>query len=170
LSYSRIYLVTDALRPRSWYDGGRQPGSKTRLLLMGSAMTHNQTATALIVDRPDALRSGLQALMATILSIEIVGVASDVAEAQGTISQRCPDLLLLDASLPGGEAPLAIQTLRIACPQTRCVVLADDVEQQQAAESAGADVVLLKGVPAAKLVATIEDMLAGQAATTLKDK
>jgi DNA-binding NarL/FixJ family response regulator len=133
-------------------------------------MTHNRTATALIVDRPDALRSGLQALMATIPSVEIVGVASDVVEAQGTIGQRCPDLVLLDANLPGIEAPLAVQTLRAACPQTRCVVLADDVEQQQAAESAGADVVLLKGVPAARLVATIEDMLAGQAATTRRER
>jgi len=41
----------------------------------------------------------------------------------------------------------------------RCIALADDVHQQQEAEAAGADVVLLKGFPAARLIATIEGLL-----------
>jgi DNA-binding NarL/FixJ family response regulator len=44
-------------------------------------------------------------------------------------------------------------------PQAECIFLANDVQQHQAAEAAGADAALLKGFPAARLVATIVRLL-----------
>ena len=52
--------------------------------------------------------------------------------------------------------------IKAECPQTRCVVLADQARQERLAKMAGADVVVLKGYPASKLVATIKDMLPQQ--------
>jgi DNA-binding NarL/FixJ family response regulator len=98
--------------------------------------------------------------MAAIPQIEVVGTADDVSAAQGMAVERCPDLVLLDTNLPGEEALSAVRQLRLACPQARCIVLADNVEQQQEAAAAGADVVLLKGFPAAELIATIEELVA----------
>jgi DNA-binding NarL/FixJ family response regulator len=45
-------------------------------------------------------------------------------------------------------------------PEIRCVVLADDVWQQEEAMTLGADIVLLKGFPPAKLAETIEAIVA----------
>jgi DNA-binding response OmpR family regulator len=44
-------------------------------------------------------------------------------------------------------------------PRARCIFLADSVQQQVEAEAAGADAVLLKGVPPAKLIATVVRLL-----------
>ena len=45
-------------------------------------------------------------------------------------------------------------------PRTHTVVLVDTIEQQQALQATSADVVLLKGYPAAELFASIERLLA----------
>ena len=69
------------------------------------------------------------------------------------------EMVVLDMVLPGNRAGTVLKEIRTRWPLTRCIVLADDVQQQQESEAAGADAVLIKGFPAVKLVATIEGLL-----------
>jgi hypothetical protein len=76
-----------------------------------------------------------------------------------------PALVVIEAGLPapaGSEADWRhpIQEMLAECPWARYIVLADDVEQQRTAESAGADVALIVGFQAARFTAAVEEVLA----------
>jgi DNA-binding NarL/FixJ family response regulator len=116
-------------------------------------------ASALIAARPGPLQDGLQALMTAIPQIEIVARADDASAVVRLVTEYRPSLVLLDTSLVGNEAWTMLRQIKAEWPQARCTVLADNVQQQQEATAAGADAVLLKGFPAARLVATIEKLL-----------
>jgi two-component system response regulator DevR len=118
----------------------------------------NRTPT-LIVTRPGSLQSGLQALMTTIPQIGIVGQACNAEAALRMVTTLSPELVLLDTDLPDDETWIVLRQIKTRWPRIQCVVLADNVRHQQEAEVAGADVVLLKGLPPAKLIANIEELL-----------
>jgi DNA-binding NarL/FixJ family response regulator len=121
-------------------------------------MTENRALT-LIVVRPGPLRDGVEALMATVSQIEIIGKVEAASSALRLVFESRPDLLLLDAGLPGEESWSVLRYCRIEHPGLRCIVLADNAEQVQEASAAGADAVFLKGFPADKFVRTVERLL-----------
>ena len=122
----------------------------------------NQVTLALIVAQPGPLRDSLQALMTTMPQIEIVAEANEPSALLRMGDRIQPDIVLMDASLPGNDVWAALKQIRGAWSQTRTIVLVKDSPQQQQAEEAGADVALLQGFPAAKLAATIEELLLRQ--------
>jgi DNA-binding NarL/FixJ family response regulator len=121
-------------------------------------MTKNHTR-ALIVTHRGSLQNGLQALMMSIPQVDIIGQVGDGDLALEMVCGRHPDLVLLDTDLPNGEEWQVLKQVKTLQPETRCIVLADDVGQQQQARILGADVVLLKGFPPAKLADIIEKLL-----------
>ena len=82
--------------------------------------------------------------------------------ALAIIRELCPQVAVLDCNIPVGDVPKLLTSIKAACPQTRCLVLADGPEQQREAESAGADVTVLKGFPAARLAQTLAKLLKGK--------
>jgi DNA-binding NarL/FixJ family response regulator len=114
-------------------------------------------ATALIVAGPGSLQSGLQALMTAMPQIKIVGQTHDAALALKMVADHHPDLVLVDANSPG-QVGTTLKQIRKESSHTRSIVLVEDAHQQQQVEAIGADIVLLKGFPAAKLIATIESV------------
>lgn len=122
-------------------------------------MTKNQTR-ALIVTHRGSLQNGLQALVTSIPQVDIIGQVDDGSQALAIIQELHPDLVLLDTNLPGNEEWQVLEQMKTLRPETRCIVLADDVRQQQEATQRKADVVLLKGFPPAKLAETIETIVA----------
>jgi two-component system response regulator DevR len=116
-------------------------------------------ALILIVARQGHLREGVEALMATVSRVQIVGKVEAASSALRLVFERRPDLLLLDAGLPEDESWSVLRYCRIEHPELRCIVLADDAEQVQEARAAGADAVFLKGFPADKFVKTVERLL-----------
>ena len=118
-----------------------------------------QVTLALIVARPGPLRLSLQALMTTMPQIEILAETSDPSALLRMGAEIQPDVVLLDANLPEEQVWAALRQIKQEWCQTRSIVLVEDSQQQQKAQAAGADVALLKGYPAAKLIATIEGLL-----------
>lgn len=118
----------------------------------------NHTLT-LIVVRPGPLRDGVEALMATVSRIEIIGQVEAASAALRLVFEQRPDLLLLDAGLPADESWSVLRTCRAEHPGLRCIILADDAGQAQEARAAGADAVFLKGFPADKFVRTVERLI-----------
>ena len=115
-----------------------------------------QVTLALIVAKPGPLRNSLQALMTTMPQIEIVAEANDPSALLRMGGRIQPDIVLLDASLPENEHWAALRQIQETWSQARTIVLVESSEQQLQAEQAGANVALLQGFPAAKLVAIIE--------------
>ncbi len=114
---------------------------------------------AMIVAKPDPLRDALRALMIAMPQMDAVEEASDLLSALRADLKHAPVLVLLDSSLADGEVWLAVRRVRARWPQGYCVFLVDDVQQQQAAEAAGADAALLKGFPAGRLIAVLVNLL-----------
>jgi len=105
------------------------------------------------------MREGLQALLRTIPEIEIVGKADYESQAFALISQQQPDLVLLDSSLTLQEMLPTIIQIKGGYPRTRCIVLVENMQQQDAAKEAGADAALITGFSAEVLHTTIDQVL-----------
>jgi DNA-binding NarL/FixJ family response regulator len=67
---------------------------------------------------------------------------------------------VVDINLPGPDTLTILAQLIALAPQARRIVLVDHAAQQQALQPAPADLVLLKGFPAAELYALLEKLLA----------
>lgn len=113
----------------------------------------------LILIRPGRLRDSLRALLKPVSRIQIVGQAADSSAALSLIMQHGPKLVLLDANLPDNQDWNLLRLIKAERPQTRCIVLAENIQQQQAARTAGANATLLNGFAVAELFTVIEKLL-----------
>jgi DNA-binding NarL/FixJ family response regulator len=118
-----------------------------------------QVTLALIVAKPGPLRNSLQSLMTTVRKIEIVAETDNPSALLRMGDTIQPDIVLLDASLSKDDVWAALKRIRKEWSQTRSIVLVEGSFQQQKAQAAGADFVLIKGYPAARLIAAIEELL-----------
>ena len=117
----------------------------------------NPVTLALIVAKPGPLRDSLQALISTMPQIEVVAEASDPSALLPMSDRIRPDIVLVDASQSENEAWGALRDIHGRWPQARTIILVENSQQQRQALDVGADVALLKGFPAAKLSAVIEE-------------
>jgi len=117
--------------------------------------------SALLAVRPGPLRDALRVLMSTIPRIGIVQEARDAPSMLDMAIEHHPALVLLEAGLPGGGGWSAIDRIKAIWPEALFLVLADTCQEKRAARAAHADAVLLKGLPPAQLVETIEGLLPG---------
>jgi len=117
-----------------------------------------ERAPALIIAPSGPLRDSLQAFLLTLPQVAEVRLAEDVPSALRAAAEHPPGLVLVDGNLPGDGAPLVLKQMKAQGFFHPCLVLAEDPQQQQAVATE-ADVVLLKGVPAARLLGTIKGLL-----------
>jgi DNA-binding NarL/FixJ family response regulator len=115
---------------------------------------------ALVAIRPGSLQDSLVALVTTLHQVNTVLIAEDAASALRAMAKHRPALVLLETSIHAEDGQSALRQIKTKWPATRCIALADDVHEQDEAEASGADVVLLKGYPAAELIAAVERLLA----------
>ena len=115
-----------------------------------------QVTLALIVAQPGPLRDSLQALLTTMPQIEIVAEANEPAALLRMGDRIQPDVVLLDACVPGNDVWAALREIRERWACARTIVLVENSAQQAQAEEAGAEVALFEGFPAARLAALIE--------------
>lgn len=116
-------------------------------------------AQILIVARPSPLRDGLRALLTTMPQIEIIGPVDDAPSALKMVTEQRPAVVVLNPNLAGDEVWTVLRGIKAEGTQTRCIILADNIQQQQVAKAAGADYALLKGFAATRLLRTIESLL-----------
>ena len=119
----------------------------------------HQVTLALIVAQPGPLRDSLQALMTTIPQIEILAETTDPSVLLRMGAEIQPDVVLMDADLPREQVWSALREIKDKWSQTRTIVLVRDSQQQREAQAAGADIALIKGYPAARLITAIGELL-----------
>jgi DNA-binding NarL/FixJ family response regulator len=118
------------------------------------------SALALIVAPPDSLRYSLQALLARLPHIAGVQSIEDTGSLLAALTSTHPTLVVLDVNLSGGDTGSLLTQIKTIAPRARTVVLVDDIDQQRALQATSADLVLLKGYPAAELFNNVERLLA----------
>jgi DNA-binding NarL/FixJ family response regulator len=126
-------------------------------------------ALAIIVAPPGRLRDGWQALLAAIPQIGHVRAVDDAVSALNFVTTVSPDLVMLDAEALGDQAEALLAGIKEVRPQCHCIALICNISGERQARSAGADAILLKGFPAAKLFGTVDRLLPVQSNTPDKD-
>jgi len=118
----------------------------------------------LIVEDHHVVRKGLMALLASVPEVEVVGEASDGAEAVARFGELQPDVTLMDLQLPNMGGVEAITRIRREFPAARFIVLTtfDGDEDIYRSLQAGAKAYLLKGMTCEELLSTIHAVHSGR--------
>lgn len=120
----------------------------------------------LVVDDHPVVRDGIVGMVSSDAGIEVVGEASDGAEAVRLAGALQPDVVLMDLRMPGMDGVAAIRELLRLGVRSRIVVLTtydSDADVLPAIE-AGATGYLLKDVPRDELVRAVHAAANGHSA------
>lgn len=117
----------------------------------------------LICDDQAIVCEGLRAILTPIPQIEVVGIASDGADAIARVQMDQPDLVLMDLKMPKMNGIQATRIIREQFPNIRVMVLTtyDTDEWVIDAIRNGASGYLLKDTPQEELVRAIIDTAGG---------
>ncbi len=118
----------------------------------------------LLCDDQAVIRDGLEMLLNLEKDIQVVGSASDGAEAIELAAQKQPDLILMDLKMPGTNGIEATRQIRAKFPNIKVLVLTtyDDDEWVFDAVRAGASGYLLKDTPRQKIIEAIRGTMEGK--------
>jgi NarL family two-component system response regulator LiaR len=119
----------------------------------------------LVADDHAVVRQGLRSFLGLQDDMEVVGEASDGAEAVDSVERLRPDVVLMDLAMPGVDGVEAIRRIHASRPETRVVVLTSFTDDTKVlpAVRAGAVGYLLKDVEPAELASAIRTVASGQA-------
>jgi DNA-binding NarL/FixJ family response regulator len=118
-----------------------------------------RTITILLAeDHPD-VREGLKLLLESATDIEIVGEAGNGRQAVAFASKYCPDVVIMDISMPLIDGLEATRQILQTNPNSKILVLSshDDDAYIQQAQNLGASGYLVKQTDAKFLAAAIRD-------------
>ena len=111
----------------------------------------------IVADDHTVLRDGLRFLLEAQGDIQIVGMAANGQEAVDQATQTCPDVILMDISMPVMNGIEATRHICRICSNTKVAILSmhHTAEYMQRAMEAGAVGYLLKDSAGAELVTAI---------------
>ena len=117
----------------------------------------------LIVDDHAIVRTGLSQLLGTADDIELVGAASDGAEAVTMAAELRPDVVLMDLSMPGTDGISATGQIVAAEPGVHVLVLTSFSDQARILDAlqAGAEGYLLKHSEPEVILTGVREIVAG---------
>ena len=117
----------------------------------------------IVADDHTLVRAGLQRILAGSENLEIVGEASNGAQAIALLQETPCDVLLLDLSMPGRSGIDLIAQIKASFPRLAILVLTVHGEEQYAVRAlkAGAAGYMTKECAPAELVLAVKKVVAG---------
>ena len=119
--------------------------------------------TVMIVDDHPLVCKGLAELIREEPDLEVTAVVGTAADAMAALGRTCPDLMLLDLSLPGVGGLDLLKNARTQYPGLQVLVLSMHEESVFAERSlrAGAQGYIMKQEPGEKVIEAIRCVLSG---------
>jgi DNA-binding NarL/FixJ family response regulator len=116
-----------------------------------------------LVDDHHLFRSGVRSELGD--AVEVVGEADDVAPAIELITERCPDVVLLDIHLPSGGGQAVVEAVKHREPDVRFLALSvsDAPEDVIAVIRAGARGYVTKAISGPDLIDAVRRIASGDA-------
>jgi DNA-binding NarL/FixJ family response regulator len=120
--------------------------------------------TVILADDHTVLRDGLRFLLEAAGDIQIISMAANGQEAVEQATQHCPDVIVMDISMPIMSGIEATKHICKVCQNTKVAILSmhHTTEYIQRALEAGAVGYLLKDSAGAELVAAIRALYDGK--------
>lgn len=120
--------------------------------------------TVIVADDHTVLRDGLRYLLEAQGDIKIVGMAANGQEAIDQAMLTCPDIILMDISMPVMNGIEATKQICKVCEHTKVAILSmhHTTEYMQRALEAGAVGYLLKDSAGTELVTAIRTLHSGK--------
>ncbi len=133
----------------------------------GAAPRREQCAEpirTMIVDDHALFRRGLEIVLAAEADIDVVGEASDGAEAVGKAGEYLPDVILMDVKMPRSSGIEACRAVKEVAPSAKIIILtmSDEEEDLFEAIKAGASGYLLKDIPLDDVAEAVRAVHGGQ--------
>ena len=112
----------------------------------------------LLVDDHEVVRMGVRALIERQPGMQVVGEAASVHEAVDRAKALCPDVVVLDVRMPGGDGLEACRQIKAERPETRIIVLTSFPDDKVLfdAIASGADGYVLKQIGSDDLLRALE--------------
>jgi len=116
------------------------------------------------VDHHQLVREGLESLLSSKPSFEIVGETDSSRAAVELADELRPDVVIMDVNMPSLCGPLATRQLLAKCPHTKVVALSANSDRQSitAMLAAGASAYLLKSCGVEELIHAIDAVMSGR--------
>ena len=140
---------------------GGSPGTSAAPL---DASLPAEPIRAMIVDDHALFRRGLEMVLEEEQDIELVGQASDGAEAVEKAAESVPDVVLMDIRMPRSSGIEACRAMKEAAPSAKIVILTISDEEEDLFEAirAGASGYLLKDIPLDEVADAVRAVHGGQ--------
>jgi DNA-binding NarL/FixJ family response regulator len=122
------------------------------------------SVSIVIVDDHAVVRVGLATVLADRPDFEVKASVGTAEEAVAAVGLHRPDVLVLDLRLPDRPGTAIVPDVRKASPTTRILVLTSYGEDRAVVEAvaAGVDGFLVKSADSGRLIAAIDDLMAGR--------
>ena len=112
----------------------------------------------LIADHGPAVRDGLRSILRTQPDIHVLGEAQDGLAAVARCEELQPDVVLIDAQLPGIDGAEATRRLKDLVPNTRVLFMTTYAASIHAGLAAGADEYWIKDTGTRELMRAIRSL------------
>ena len=112
----------------------------------------------LIVDDSAAVRDGLRSILEAGGDVEVVGDATNGAEAIEAVAQLAPEVVLMDAQMPVLDGVEATRTIKASTPNTKILFLSVHQMHLEPGLEAGADVAMLKDMGREGLLSAVREL------------
>lgn len=121
------------------------------------------TTTLFVIDDHPVVREGLKMLLEQAGDIRVVGSAATATAALAVLTERSPDVVLLDLDLGDEDGLDALPRIHAAAPRSQVLILTalKDRARDQAAVRTGARGLVLKDAPADVLLQAIRAVATG---------
>jgi DNA-binding NarL/FixJ family response regulator len=131
---------------------------------MSAGPVPSKTTSIVLVDDHQLLTDALTAILHSEPDLRVVGVAETCAAARERLRRICPDVLLLDVSLPDGDGISLVPEFNRLCPGAYILVLtsfSDEKTLTRAIET-GVNGFVSKERPLSEIIAAIRQAAEGE--------
>lgn len=116
----------------------------------------------LLADDRVKVRSALRLYLEQEPGIQIVGEAADTTGLLLAMTNKAPDLVLLDWELPGLPAAQLLRLLRYERPSLKVIAMSSRPEAREAALEARANAFISKGASPERVLKILNELLGNQ--------
>jgi DNA-binding NarL/FixJ family response regulator len=133
----------------------------------GTGGPGSEPIRVLIADDHALFRRGLEMVLKEEAGLELVGLASDGAEAVRMAGETLPDVVLMDIRMPKIDGIEAARQMKDIAPSAKIVILTISDEEEDLFEAirAGASGYLLKDIPLDEVAEAVRSVHGGQSLT-----